>query len=271
MKDLFNFLKDFSIATTERVKFPLFNSFALSWVVFNWKPILIILFSEQSIEGRISYILNHYSHSLNLIILPALVSVSYVLGLPFVQRELYEFLNKINQKNRDNAYDYRISSFKKKLLLVEKETEVELKKSANLDLSLLNQKLATANSEIERLKTENLELLRTTEYHNKHISARDLQNEELQRTVSLSKHDYYELESKYNESIFRHQELLNRYQGALTDFLNSTRRFTRDLPEEENARMQDFLDDKFHTLRYLSQDQEALKLMAVKDVKDDQK
>lgn len=252
MKDFFDFLKNFSIDATERVKFPLFNSFVFSWLVFNWKPILIILFSEQSIEGRISSVVNGYSHPLNLIIFPAIISAAYVLGLPYLKRELHECLDPINRKNRDNAYDYRISSFDKKILLVEKETEVEIRKSGNLDLNLLNQKVATKNAEIEKLKTENIGLLQEVETYNKRLKDSPDEHRKLEDTIS-------NVQFNYQNDISQLEDLADRQQATLANFLDATRNFVKGLPTVQVDRMNEFLHQHSKNAEYLRKDYEKLR------------
>ena len=49
MKDL---IKDFLEASRDRIKTPITGSFALAFILWNWRPILILLFSGKSIEDK---------------------------------------------------------------------------------------------------------------------------------------------------------------------------------------------------------------------------
>ncbi|EJK8623002.1 hypothetical protein R4E38_06945 [Morganella morganii] len=57
MKDFFaNLFKCTSETMIERVKNPIVGSFVFSWLFFNWKVILILLFSDKSIDDKINTI-----------------------------------------------------------------------------------------------------------------------------------------------------------------------------------------------------------------------
>jgi hypothetical protein len=49
------FLQSIFKSTQERIKNPFVGAFMTSWVLFNWKPILFLVFSVTSIEYKILY------------------------------------------------------------------------------------------------------------------------------------------------------------------------------------------------------------------------
>lgn len=91
---------------TQRLSNPLIGSFALSWIIINWQPIVFLLFSTKTIEDKLSYIKNHFygdgwNSWLSLcmyLIFPLLISILYAVGLP----RLEDILEKLNLKPREN-------------------------------------------------------------------------------------------------------------------------------------------------------------------------
>jgi len=55
------FFKAFFANATERIKNPLIGTFLMSWIVFNWKAILVLLFSINGIETKLTDLSNKYS------------------------------------------------------------------------------------------------------------------------------------------------------------------------------------------------------------------
>ncbi|WP_392346253.1 hypothetical protein [uncultured Polaribacter sp.] len=53
MKEL---IKSFFESSNERIKNPLIGTFAISWILINWKPVIILLFSKQTIQNKIKEI-----------------------------------------------------------------------------------------------------------------------------------------------------------------------------------------------------------------------
>ena len=74
MKDL---LKDFLETSRDRIKTPITGSFALAFILWNWRPILILLLSDNSIEDRIKYI-NKNDCNVEALLIPLAIAVGYV-------------------------------------------------------------------------------------------------------------------------------------------------------------------------------------------------
>lgn len=72
MKDFINSILHTS---SERVKNPFISSFTIAWLVINWKPILIIIFSTLTIEERVEFVSTHYLSFKNYFLIPLCVAV----------------------------------------------------------------------------------------------------------------------------------------------------------------------------------------------------
>jgi hypothetical protein len=68
----------------ERISNPIVGNFLISWIAFNWKPIIYILKTNESIENQITYIdTNFYSFN-NLLLYPLIFVLIYNLALPYL-------------------------------------------------------------------------------------------------------------------------------------------------------------------------------------------
>ena len=190
MKEL---LKSFLKTTEERIKNPFIGSFITSWILFNWKPILYLIFSSKDIEQKILYIETTFTIIWCLLIFPLLSAIFYVLILPYLNL-LFDWL-------------LRYSSLKKNILLIDKQKQI-----------IQNQKeLAIEEIKLEEAKTE----FRERKTHNKLLE--DLQ---LKNTIN---EELLELEKNTNQKIIEElkRELKKREDMTLAELKNSEKRYNQ--------------------------------------------
>lgn len=190
MKEL---LKSFLKTTEERIKNPFIGSFITSWILFNWKPILYLIFSSKDIEQKILYIETTFTIIWCLLIFPLLSAIFYVLILPYLNL-LFDWL-------------LRYSSLKKNISLIDKQKQI-----------IQNQKeLAIEEIKLEEAKTE----FRERKTHNKLLE--DLQ---LKNTIN---EELLELEKNTNQKIIEElkRELKKREDMTLAELKNSEKRYNQ--------------------------------------------
>ena len=70
----------------ERVTSPLFGTFIVSWLIWNWKIVYLTLFvSESNIEGnKIDYIASNYCDIHVLVTYPLISTLLLLTAIPFV-------------------------------------------------------------------------------------------------------------------------------------------------------------------------------------------
>ncbi len=154
MKDFLNFLKDFGSSVNDRLKFPLFSAFLISWAVLNWQGIFIILFSDQPIEARILLVNKEYSDIWLNMLYPLILSIGYTVITPLLKKGLYWMLSGINMDNRDNDMSYLISSYKKKIELAQAEVRLEVEREKHRELSDYNEMVEKLRAEVASEKEE---------------------------------------------------------------------------------------------------------------------
>ena len=93
-------LTELRTQTVERLRSPLLGALTGAWVVANWKPILILVLSNTSIEGRIRAIEQDHIDPLRLIVLPLLFALAYALVMPWVNLGIERGQDVANLKRR---------------------------------------------------------------------------------------------------------------------------------------------------------------------------
>jgi hypothetical protein len=144
---------------TERLTSPLLGTFLLSWVIWNWK-FLVILFSDASVLTTFALTQTHsfpdaQAILLRGLLLPAITALAFILLYPYPYRWVLEYT--LQQQRRTAAVR----------LKVEDETPLTLADSRRLRAEIVNmdrksrETVASLNEEIARLNAA-LELNRRT-------------------------------------------------------------------------------------------------------------
>lgn len=85
----------------ERVSSPLIGSFAISWVIVNWRGIAYFMLSEDTIVERLAYIETHFSSHRTLWAIPLLVALLYVFGYPWPNRQIVRYRSLMNRRDEE--------------------------------------------------------------------------------------------------------------------------------------------------------------------------
>jgi len=184
MKDFFQNLLHTS---SERVKNPFISSFTIAWVIINWKPILIIIFSTLTIEERVEFVSLNYLRLNNYFIIPLLVAVFYTLILPYIMLGFQRILKNANRYKIVNYYDEEILRVEKKSEVALREVELERIRAKTADLSDLNEQIENLKSHVDQLKTSSRE--------------KDEMINVLQRDFEKSKIEFDMLNHKYRNEL----------------------------------------------------------------------
>lgn len=221
MKDLYCFFKEFGSSVNDRLKFPLFNAFLISWAILNWQSIFIMLFSEQSIENRILLVNEENTDLGTKFYWPLILAIAYTILTPLVKRGFYWMLSRINQDNRDNDMTYLISSYRKKIELAQAEVRLEVEREKHRELRNYNDVVEKLQAEVESEKEEK---------ENLRIEIKEilLKNEEL---LKKHKEDYANLFDRADFYKSQNQDLydlVKSYDRMANDILNNAKRLIFD-------------------------------------------
>ncbi|HHN8474158.1 TPA: hypothetical protein ACRRWY_001547 [Morganella morganii] len=142
MKDFFaNLFKCTSETMIERIKSPIVGAFVFSWLFFNWKTILILLFSDSKVEDKIDIISKYIT--LESLLYPAIFSIVYSLAIPVISVVVEWCLKKVSINSIELAYA------KKNIGLIKKKDSEKLR--ADADIAYERQKTG-AEKEIQEMR-----------------------------------------------------------------------------------------------------------------------
>lgn len=193
MKEL---LKTFFETSKERIKNPFIGAFIFSWIAINWKPVLLLIFSTKTIEGKITYIEINYSLVLNTLILPAMIAISYIAVLPY----LMWFLDSISLKaiygRKTNMVQLQLNDIKAKQDLAEEESNLENIKADYREKADLNKKIERLNTLIEDQREQIKELNEEIEVYSSQSSFLSQES-----APSSSLKDQKKFESEYEDFV----------------------------------------------------------------------
>ena len=218
MKDL---LQSIFKATEDRIKNPFIGAFFSSWIIFNWKPVFLMIFSSKNIEGKIKFIDENFTSTNNLLIFPLITAVFYVLILPYLSL-LFDILLKYSLLKRND-------------IIINKQKQ-----------NIENQKqLAIEEIKLEEAKTE----FRERNIHNKLVEDLQKRNNELdneiQREKERNRSIIDELKSEFN----------NRERMTSDELRNFEKRYSEQRREisELNSKLYE-KDEELQSLRMMLND-----------------
>jgi hypothetical protein len=180
------FLQNIFKSTEERIKNPFIGAFMTSWILFNWKPILFVIFSSKIIEDKINFIDENFVATNHLLWYPLCAAIFYVLVLPYISL-LFDILLKYSLLKRND-------------IVVNKQKQ-----------NIENQKqLAIEEIKLEEAKTD----FRERNTHNKLVEELQKRNKDLEFEVQnekeLNRSMVDELKSELtNRERMTHEELRN--------------------------------------------------------------
>jgi hypothetical protein len=95
--------KSFRKIFQDRLTSPLYGSFILSWLIWNWKIIYLTIFISQDLlkpQTKIDYILSNYVNWLNLTLYPFLSAVALIAVIPLLANQAYRIHLYYERKRR---------------------------------------------------------------------------------------------------------------------------------------------------------------------------
>jgi predicted transcriptional regulator len=196
MKEL---LKSIFESSQERIKNPLIGTFAISWILINWKPVFILLFSKLTVEKRILEVeLSYTSFNYNFL-LPLLIALFYVILFPYLMWLIDELIKKSTKERKINIITQLILDVQGKQKLAIEETKLENIKSDLKDKVESNRQLEKLNKEIE-LKNNEIESQRISfNTLNENYGELKALLKESDKTEDMSNPDFEKLKEEYSE------------------------------------------------------------------------
>ena len=195
MKELIKNLFDTS---SERIKSPLIGSYITAFIIFNWRPILVLFLSDATIECKINQINQSYSNE-EIFLYPLLISIFYVLILPWINIGIDWLLASANKKKISKANDSKIQ------LLTQKKNEALLERQIAEALAGTSQ-TNELQAQVDRLNEENKKLFE----QNKSNFERFNSSLEIAKATELNARSNQEnLYKKYTDLLLEYDKVAN--------------------------------------------------------------
>lgn len=148
------FLVDFKI----KLKNPFLRAVIISYAFLKWETLLVLLFSNKSIEDRLLYISTDLNHGWQYVIIALVSAVCYQAGLPYLLT-LFIWLTKFAEKYRIKRENEKISEkFEIEKKVTTNELEIARIKSDNKTFRELNEKIFLLKESEEALNADKREL-----------------------------------------------------------------------------------------------------------------
>lgn len=186
--DLF---KDIIETSKERVKTPISGAYVLSFTLWNWRPIFLLFFEKATITQKIIIINTEYCKP-SAIIGPFLLGIFFTIGIPYIMALIDLVLEPAKKWRLQNVYKSKKEVLKNQILLVDKELELQDKKSRNKE------------KEDFELQIKDLErrILSNNESHKAIVDSYETKLEELIGTVNNATTERKKSNSTDNEMYF---------------------------------------------------------------------
>lgn len=141
------FLQSILKNTEDRIKNPFIGAFLTSWILFNWRPILFLIFSDKKIEQRIIYITKNFNDTVFYFWAPLLAAVFYIGILPYINygfeyivKYSHKWRNRVSLEQKKDTLELQVGIARNEILLEEEKTTFrERNNHNNMVESLQNQ------------------------------------------------------------------------------------------------------------------------------------
>ena len=154
METIKEFIQSTFDSYRDRVKSPFIGSFALSFVLFNWKAFLILLYSDLSIIRKINYI-ELYHCSVENLIWPVVIALFYVIVLPYINLGIEWLLNHYTNKKQVKADELETARLVKRKGNANLLREIADEKAGTSEITNLQSKIESLQQEIVGLVNQN--------------------------------------------------------------------------------------------------------------------
>lgn len=186
---LVDLIKDFVDTTKERLKTPISGAFLWAFIIFNWRPIFLLLFSKASIENKI-IVINHNYCDFWALFFPFFIALFYTILVPKLMLQIDKSLIETKEERINNIYQEKEHLVEKKTTLAGKEFLLKNAESGNKEIQdLLDQ--------IKSLKQQNVSLQESIKQIN---DSNKNTIEELNKQLKISNESLLALQRNYNNS-----------------------------------------------------------------------
>lgn len=157
-------LKEIIDSSKERIKTPISGAYALSFALWNWRPITLLLFEKATITQKIIVINSEYCTKMA-IIGPFLLGVFFTVGVPYIMTVIDFLLAPAKKKRLKTIYQTKTNELSEQIELVVKELELQDKKNRSKTTEDFEQQINGLQNRLDTVNNSNKSV--TEDYENK--------------------------------------------------------------------------------------------------------
>ena len=157
-------LKEIIDSSKERVKTPISGAYVLSFALWNWRPITLLLFEKATITQKIIVINSEYCNKMA-IIGPFLLGVFFTVGVPYIMTVIDFLLAPAKKKRLKTIYQSKTNELSEQIELVVKELELQDKKNRSKTTEDFEQQINGLQNRLDTVNNSNKSV--TEDYENK--------------------------------------------------------------------------------------------------------
>lgn len=265
-------------ATEDRMSNPVISTFAVSWLLMNWRPVLVLFLSSASIESKIIYIENEFDDIQFWLFWPLGMTVFYVLMLPFLQRKIETALKTVVKNRRDDSKTATVEELGRLEAIEKAKVKVERAKIDTTEAENFNDIIESQKSRIAALEEENKNLVVTKNKEVKEVrdeltKANDERaqmikriNDDLNARQVGHATEIQKLNSKIIELTEREAKALNELETNRAEVIRLTdlESELREIVAEKNREISEHSELLKHDIKMLS-DEHAIYMKAAND------
>ncbi|WP_348811835.1 hypothetical protein [Flavobacterium maritimum] len=181
--NLSELLKEIYDSSKDRIKTPITGAYTIAFILWNWRPILVLLFEDAKISDKIIVINNEYCN-LGAILGPFLIALIITIGVPFLMTLIDWSISSPKKTRLKYVYKTKIS---------DSEYQIDLAKQ-----ELILQDIRSGNKEkqdfIDKIKQLENQIIDLNESNKTVVDSYKNQLNDLNNTLSIN------LKSQYNRS-----------------------------------------------------------------------
>ena len=192
--------KSFNAILYKRTTSPLYGTFIITWLIWNWKSVYVTLFvSEKTIKkDKLTYILeNHFIDDKHWLIYPIFSTILLLTIFPFISNGAYWLSLKFSKWKRDKKNEVELKQ------LLTHEQSIELREQILNQAERFEKLLSDKNLKIEQL--ENKLFIIEKQINTDEDSIYDENKGNNEELINLSeKIKFNEIEKNYYDALVRY-------------------------------------------------------------------
>lgn len=193
VKELFQSIFD---SSNERIKNPFIGSYITAFILYNWRAIFLLVFSNATIEDKI-VVINHEYCNLGAILWPLAIAFFYILILPYLNLFFDLLLSYSNSKKNIRQKASIISKLEQKKAEAKYEREIAEERAGTSEISELKNQIERLNTENEKLSQQNKE---SFDRYTESIKIKENSEKELSKALSDAENKLKKIENEYKNS-----------------------------------------------------------------------